>query len=159
MIYTIEEVLSLYNLQPFMYDIIWVCDRGSNLKKALEKFPVVHCIGHRLNNTLQKVFYQAETTRAKKDAAFGEYYLDIIDDEDDQISENGSEEDDDEPHDDDDDKLVDKRNRSINYTSAVPSRNTATTTLAQLTSDAKRILVTIIHSKELVKYIKKVNSM
>src|SRR5271163_2842354 len=129
-----------------MYDIIWVCDRGSNLKKALEKFPVVHCVGHRLNNTLQKVFYQAETTKAKKDVAFGEFYLDIIDDEDDQISENGSEEDDD-ASDDDDDKLIDKRNRSINYTSAVPGRNAATTTLAQLPSDAKRILVTIIHCK------------
>jgi hypothetical protein len=135
-----------------MYDIIWVCDRGSNLKKALEKFLVVHCVGHRLNTTLQKVFHQAETTKTKKDVAFGEYYLDIIDDEDDQMSENGSEE-------DDDDKLIDKRNRSINHTSAVPGRNTSTTTLAQLPSDAKRILVTIIHCKELVKYIKKVNSI
>jgi hypothetical protein len=140
-----------------MHDIIWVCDRGSNLKKALEKFPVVHCIGHRLNNTLQKVFYQAETTKAKKDVAFGEYHLDIIDDEDDQVSENDSEDNGDVP--DDDDKLIDKRNRSVNYTSAAPGRNTATTTLSQLSSDAKRILVTIIHSKELVKYIKKVNSM
>lgn len=68
-----------------------MCDRGSNLKKALEKFPVVHCIAHRLNNTLQKIFFQAETMKAKVDVAFGEYYLDVIDDEDDQISENASE--------------------------------------------------------------------
>jgi hypothetical protein len=137
-----------------MYDIIWVCDRGSNIKKALEKFPVVHCVGHRLNNTLQKIFYQAETAKAKKDVAFGDYYLDVIEDEDDQICESGSEEDED-GH--DDDKLIDKRNRSISYTAAAPGRTNATSTLAQLTSDAKRILVTIIHCKELVKYIKKVN--
>jgi hypothetical protein len=140
-----------------MYDIIWVCDRGSNLKKALEKFPVVHCVGHRLNNTLQKVFYQAETAKAKKDIAFGDFYLDILEDEDDQVSESGSEEDEDRY--DDDEKLVDKRTRSINCSSAAPGRNNATTTLAQLPSDAKRILVTIIHCKELVRYIKKVNSI
>ena len=137
-----------------MYDIIWVCDRGSNLKKALEKFPVVHCIGHRLNNTLQKIFFQAETTKAKMDIAFGEYYLDVIDDEDDQISENDSEKDEELI---DDDKLIGKRNQSVNYTSAIPGRNNATATLAQLSADAKRILVTIIHCKELVQYVKTVN--
>lgn len=138
-----------------MYDIIWVCDRGSNLKKALEKFLVVHCIGHRLNNTLQKVFYQAEMVKAKKDIAFGDIYLDIIEDDDDQISESESEVDEQECQ-DYDEKLVDKRTRSINYSAAAPPRNNATATLAQLPSDAKRVLVTIIHCKELVRYIKKV---
>lgn len=137
-----------------MYDIIWVCDRGSNLKKALEKFHVVHCVGHRLNNVLQKVFYQAETAKAKKDVAFGESYLNVIE-EDDEISESENEENEDE----DDEKLVDKRTRSINYSSTASTRNNPTTTLAQLPPDAKRILVTIIHCKELVRYIKKVNSI
>ena len=137
-----------------MNDIIWVCDRGSNLRKALEKFPVVRCIGHRLNIILQRIFFQAETTKAKMDVAFGEYYLDVIDDEDDQISENDSE-DDEEPI--PEDKVIGKSNPSINYTSAVPGRNTATATLAQLPADAKRILVTIIHCKELVQYVKKVS--
>jgi hypothetical protein len=140
-----------------MYDIIWVCDRGSNLKKALAKFNLVHCVGHRLNNTLQKIFYQAETAKAKKDVAFGDFYLDIVEDDDDQLSGSSSGEDEDEC--DDDEKLVvDKRTRSINYSSTT-GRSNATTTLAQLPSDAKRILVTIIHCKELVRYIKKVNSI
>jgi hypothetical protein len=138
-----------------MYDIIWICDQGSNLKKALEKFTVVHCVGHRLNNVLQKVFYQAETAKAKKDIAFGDFYLDIIDDDDDQMSESESEVDE-YQCDDDDKKLLDKRARAIN-SAAAPGRNNATTTLAQLPADAKRILVTIIHCKELVQYIKKVN--
>lgn len=131
-----------------------MCDRGSNLKKALEKFSVVHCIAHRLNNTLQKIFFQAETMKAKVDVAFGEYYLDVIDDEDDQISENASE---DEEEQIDVNQLIGKRNQSVNYTSTVPGRNNATATLAQLPIDAKRILVTIIHCKQLVQYVKKVN--
>ena len=111
---------------------------------------VVHCVGHCLNNVLQIVFYQAETTKAKKEVAFGEYYLDIIEDEDDQVSESGSEGDE-EQHTDDDLKLIDKRNRSINNTSTTSNRNNATATLAQLPPDAKRILVIIIHCKNLVK--------
>ncbi len=138
-----------------MFDIIWVCDRGSNLKKALEKFNVVHCIAHRLNNVLQKTFYQAETNKAKKGIAFGDYYLDPVEDEDDQISQSDSEEEEDVSF--DDDKLIDKRTRSVNHTTTAPSRNNATNVLAQLPSEAKRALVTVIHSKELVKYIKKVN--
>jgi hypothetical protein len=153
----IEEGLSLYDLQPFMYDIIWVCDRGSNLKKALEKFTVVHCIAHRLNNILQKIFYQAETNKAKKDVAFGEYYVDLVEDEDDLIS--GSDSEEVNASDDDDEKLIDKRTKTINYTTATSSKKNATSTLSQLPSDAKRALVTIIHCKELVRYIKKVNLM
>ncbi|CAF3719510.1 unnamed protein product [Adineta steineri] len=152
----IEEGLALYDLQPFMFDIIWVCDRGSNLKKALEKYNVVHCIAHRLNNTLQKTFYQLETSKAKKDVAFGDYYINPVDDEDDQISSGDSEEEN-VPFDDDDVRLIDRLTRSVNQTTVAPSRNNATTTLAQLPSEAKRALVTIIHTKELVKYIKKTN--
>ncbi|CAF1916826.1 unnamed protein product [Rotaria magnacalcarata] len=34
----LEEGLSLYDLVPVMSDIVWVCDGGSNLLKALAKF-------------------------------------------------------------------------------------------------------------------------
>lgn len=53
----IEDGLELYDLKPFMFDIVWVCDRGSNFKKALSRFTVLHCIAHRLNNVLQHTFY------------------------------------------------------------------------------------------------------
>ncbi|CAF1110190.1 unnamed protein product [Adineta ricciae] len=151
----IEEGLALYDLQPFMDDIIWVCDRGSNLKKALDKFTVVHCIGHRLNNILQKTFYQAETSKAKKDIAFGDLYVTIAEDEDDEIS--GCESEEASSDSDIDEKLLDKRTKNINYASSISNKNNATTTIAQLPSDAKRLLITIIHSKELVQYVKKVN--
>ncbi|CAF1263840.1 unnamed protein product [Rotaria magnacalcarata] len=36
----LEEGLSLYDLVPVMSDIVWVCDGGSNLLKALAKFTV-----------------------------------------------------------------------------------------------------------------------
>ncbi|CAF4958557.1 unnamed protein product [Rotaria sp. Silwood1] len=153
-IQVIEEGLALYDLQHFMYDVIWVCDRGSNLKKALEKFTVVHCVAHRLNNVLQHTFYQAEINKVKKDVAFGDYYTNSVEDEDDQISESEEIE-----ESCDDEQLIDIRTEVVSYVSKASSRNNPSTVLAQLAADAKRVLVTIIQCKELVKYIKKVNSI
>ena len=42
-----------------MDKITLVCDRGSNLVKALEGYQVVHCFPHRLNNVLKRTFYSA----------------------------------------------------------------------------------------------------
>jgi hypothetical protein len=44
-----------------MEKIIFVCDRGSNLVKALEDYKVLHCFPHRLNNVLKRTFYSAGT--------------------------------------------------------------------------------------------------
>ena len=141
-----------------MYDIIWVCDRGSNLKKALEKYHVVHCIVHRLNNVLVKVFYQAETNEAKKDIAFPEHYVNLNEDEDDQVSDTDSDIAINEIFDDDDEMLIEKQARLANYSKKTSNESIVVMTLAELPSEPKRILVNIIYCKELVTYIKKVGT-
>ena len=152
----IEEGLALYDLQHFMFDIVWVCDRRSNLKKALEKFTIVHCIAHRLNNVLQKTFYQAELNKANKDIAFNDYYIGSAEDEDDRISEDESEETEESG---DDEQLNDKRTTHFNQVSRISIGTNPSMTLARISSDTKRILVTITQCKEPAKYIKKVNLM
>ena len=53
-----------------MDQMTFVCDRGSNLVKALEDYHVVHCFPHRLNNVLERRFYctgtQQKTQRRKR---------------------------------------------------------------------------------------------
>jgi hypothetical protein len=49
-----------------MRDIVWVTDRGSNIKKILEEYEVVFCSAHRVNNVLAKVFFQVEKRKKKK---------------------------------------------------------------------------------------------
>jgi hypothetical protein len=49
-----------------MDKIIFVCDRGSNLVKALEDYQVIHCFPHRLNNVLKRTFYSAGTQEKRK---------------------------------------------------------------------------------------------
>lgn len=152
----IEEGLALYDLQNFMYDIVWVCDRGSNIKKALEKFTVVHCVAHRLNNVLQATFYQSEINKAKMEVAFGDYYIDSVDYEDDEMSGGVSEETEESC---DDEQPSEQKNKSFSYLSTTSSRINPNTTISQLSPDAKRVLLTIVQCKQLVQYIKKVSFM
>jgi hypothetical protein len=49
-----------------MDEITFVCDRGSNLVKALENHRVVHCFPHRLNNVLKRTFYSAGTQEKRE---------------------------------------------------------------------------------------------
>ncbi|CAF1358013.1 unnamed protein product [Adineta steineri] len=70
----LEEDLSLYDLNPFVFDVIWVCDGGNNVLKALERYTVVHCVVHRLNNCLQSNSFQSKTIKVKKHSLFLDYY-------------------------------------------------------------------------------------
>ncbi|CAF1603766.1 unnamed protein product [Adineta ricciae] len=58
--------LDLYGLLPFMdkKKIVFTCDRGPNILKALKGQPVILCFAHRINNVLKKGFYQQERKRA-----------------------------------------------------------------------------------------------
>ncbi|CAF5095494.1 unnamed protein product, partial [Rotaria sp. Silwood1] len=56
---SITAALSRFGLDQLMDKITFVCDRGSNLIKALEDYQVVHCFPHRLNNVLKRTFYSA----------------------------------------------------------------------------------------------------
>ncbi|CAF4987522.1 unnamed protein product [Rotaria magnacalcarata] len=151
----LEEGLSLFDLVPFMSDIIWVCDGGSNLLKALEKFTVVRCVAHRLNNCLQTIFFQTNASKVKKHILFPDHFHDESEDEDDQDSNNENEQNDDGF---DDDGVNDRQKACAKY-NFIPSnkKSNAISFIAQLPTDVKRILVTIVQCKELVKYVKKIN--
>jgi hypothetical protein len=136
-----------------MLDIIWVCDGGSNLLKALEKFTVVRCVAHRLNNCLQAIFFQSEIMKIKKHVLFPDHFNENSDGED----ETGSGTDD--GQNDDvvgDDQINNKQKISVKSTSTKSNKSNIISIIAQTPSDAKRILITIVECKDLVKYMKKV---
>lgn len=148
-----EEGLSLYDLTPFMVDAIWVCDGGSNLLKALDKFTVVRCVAHRLNNCLQAIFFQSEIMKVKKHILFPDQFNDNSDEED------GLDSGTDEGQNDstnDREQIDDKYPMSMKPGSSKSNKSKITSIIEQMPSDAKRILVIIICCKELVQYVKKV---
>ncbi|CAF1265169.1 unnamed protein product [Rotaria sp. Silwood1] len=63
---SITGALSRFGLDQLMDKITFVCDRGSNLIKALEDYQVVHCFPYRLNNVLKRTFYSAGTKEKKQ---------------------------------------------------------------------------------------------
>jgi len=143
-------------LNPFVFDIIWVCDGGSNLLKALERYTVVRCVAHRLNNCLQSIFFQSETAKVKKHVLFPDYYNDKSEDEDDDNSDGDEEQGSDVIG---EDQVSDKQETTTNTVAKRSASKNIISVIAQLPSDAKRILITIIECKELVTYVKKVISI
>ncbi|CAF5007126.1 unnamed protein product, partial [Rotaria sp. Silwood1] len=138
----LEEGLSMYDLVPFMSDIVWVCDGGSNLLKALEKFTVVRCTAHRLNNCLQTIFFQTNALKFKKHILFPDHFHDKSEDEDDQDSNSEDEQKEDGF---DDDEVNNQQKACIKYNSTISNRKAnAVPFISQLPTNAKRILITIV---------------
>ncbi|CAF1124375.1 unnamed protein product [Rotaria sordida] len=138
----LEEGLSIYDLVPFMSDIIWVCDGGSNLLKALEKFTVVRCTAHLLNNCLQTIFFQTNALKFKKHILFSDHFYDKSEDEGDLDSNSEDEQNEDAF---DDDEINDQQKACIKYNSTVSNKKAnAISLISQLSTDAKRILITIV---------------
>ncbi|CAF5117932.1 unnamed protein product, partial [Rotaria sp. Silwood1] len=65
---SITAALSRFGLDQLIDKITFVCDCGSNLRKALEDYQVVHCFPHRLNNVLKRTFYSAGVVFFKRHA-------------------------------------------------------------------------------------------
>lgn len=55
------EYLTSFNLDSLVGDIVFVSDRGSNMKKAVEPFMNSHCFAHMLHNTIVKMFTAVHT--------------------------------------------------------------------------------------------------
>lgn len=91
--------------------------------------------------------------KVKKDVAFADYYANSMEGEADYVSDHDTEDD---ISSSDEEVLIDKRSKNLNNFYATSTRNNLNNTITQLPSDAKRVLVTIIQCKDLVKYIKKV---
>ncbi|CAF4365844.1 unnamed protein product [Rotaria sp. Silwood2] len=62
----IRRQLDLYGLTSFMDNkkIVFTCDRGPNILKALRGQPIILCFAHRINNILKRCFY--ETAKKKR---------------------------------------------------------------------------------------------
>lgn len=121
---------------------MFVSDRGSNIKKALEGHDVLFCFGHRINNVLTRTFYQVgsqkkepqpTTTTPRKRCR-----IQVPDSSD----EEGSSEDDEV------------------YKRPSPSKEPeATTSLSSLPAKPKELLDMISASKAIVKYVKLVGDI
>lgn len=156
-----------------MKNIIWVSDRGSNIKKTLEEEEVVFCSGHRVNNILEKLFFQNEekNKREAKKKTQQKRRLDeqsiktFPQNEDEDIrgetseveSEQSSEENDDEEN------LLHQRERALQDRQKIirkKSNETAvrinhlTISKLEIPPEAKRVIDVIVSSKELVHYVK-----
>ena len=118
-----------------------ISDRGSNIKKALEGHDVLFCFGHRINNVLQKAFYQIKPRKGKEIEATTTM---VSRKRPIKASDTSDEED------TSDDEA---------YKKPSPSKQPeATTGLSSLPSKPKELLDMISASKSIVKYVKSVRN-
>jgi len=122
---------------------MFVSDRGSNIKKALEGHDLLFCFGHRINNVLQRTFYQIVSKKKKEPQATTTTPRKKrrVKPRDSSDEENSSGDDGD-------------------YRKPSPSKQPeATTTLALLPAKPKELLDMISASKDIVKYVKLVGNI
>lgn len=117
---------------------VFMSDRGSNIIKALERHDVVFCFRHRMNNMLQRSFYQVNSKQIRQSAIVGTRIESndsmnvFVSSTEDSVS---------------GDEKISKR--------ASPSKQPeAVISLTELPSRAKDLLDVITPSKSLVKYVK-----
>lgn len=150
-----------------MGKITFVCDRGSNLVKALEDFQVVNCFPHRLNNVLKRTFYSAgtkekvEKKRKKKplkskDDDEEPIRAFFVSNDDDPLMDYDERDSSDSEVDDDvilDTKSVELALRSL---SSSPERDHVNILEQNLPPHASQLLGTIVRCKQLCCYVKRV---
>lgn len=150
-----------------MNKITFVCDRGSNLVKALERFQVLNCFPHRLNNVVKRTFYSAGTQEkiqrrqrkpfSKKNQAEDQStWTDNILDGDDSLMDHDDRDSTDSDSDDDvilDEKSVELALRSL---SSSPERDHVNVFEKNLPPYAAQIISTIVQCKQLCCYVKRV---
>ncbi|CAF2161723.1 unnamed protein product [Rotaria magnacalcarata] len=137
----LRKQLDLFGLLPYMnnHNITFTTDRGSNILKALKGYPVVYCFAHRINNVLKLAFYQTAQKKEKKNLIVtttpSKNKLKQVEYTNDTSSDDSSSEDD--------------------VPTSSPSKYIeANTTMSNLSTKAKEVLITIATSKKLVKYAK-----
>jgi hypothetical protein len=124
---------------------VFVSDRGANIKKALEGHEVLFCFGHRINNILQRAFYQI---KSKKDRELqGATTTTNVRKKRRAKSSSSS----DEENSCDDDDICRKPSPS--------KQPEATTTFSSLPTKPKELLDVISASKSIVKYVKLVRNI
>ena len=138
-------------------------DRGSNIKKVLEEEEVVFCSGHRINNILEKIFFQNEEKNKreekKKITQRSIKKLQRFDDEEmSEVEPEQSSEDE-----DDEENFQNQREHASKHPQKIIGKKSNGTAIkvnhltilkSEIPSDAKRVIDLIISSKELVHYVK-----
>ncbi|CAF4580493.1 unnamed protein product, partial [Rotaria sp. Silwood2] len=166
---SITAALSRFGLDQLMNEITFVCDRGSNLLKALEDYQVVHCFPHRLNNILKRTFYSAGTKEKKQRKQKKESlkknrnddqpnWNNSNDDNNDSLMYYDDRDSSESESDDDivlDEKFVELALRSLS--SSPPERDHVNVLEKNLPPYAAQILATIVRCKQLCCYVKRVN--
>jgi hypothetical protein len=149
-----------------MRDSVWVSDRGSNIRKVLEEYEVVFCSAHRLNNILERLFFQSEKKKKKKKNEQVNYEVQEEDEDEDEDEKMSDSEQSDE---DNDDNVTDLQQRpptnqrrqyhqqkTTNATSNTMSNkaNHLTILKSEIAPGPKRVIILIGSAKKLVKYVK-----
>lgn len=165
----ISTALSRFGLSEYMDKVIFVCDRGSNLIKALEDQKVVHCFPHRMNNVLKRTFYSAGTKekilgRRKKPMAKKQVGVtgsvgqseeahpndeSLLDDDDRDSSSSET----------DDEVILDTKSVELalrGLSSSSPEDDCMNVPEEKLPSQATQLLITITRCKQLCSYVKRV---
>lgn len=150
-----------------MNQITFVCDRGSNIIKALDGCRIVHCFPHRLNNILKRTFYSAGTRekiqkRKEKQTANNNQndtiypWNDSMGNDDDSLMDYDDRDSNDSDVEDDfilNDRTVELALRGLVSPPEVDHINILEQDLPYY---ANQILTTIVHSKQLCRYVKRV---
>lgn len=117
-------------------------DRGSNLVKALEGQDVLFCFGHRLNNVLQRAFYQTGKKREGNDR------ISTFPTSSERSSRTAESSDED----------VETEDEEVAKKKPSPSKQPeATIVYANLPEKPKEVIETIVSAKSIVKYVKLVS--
>ena len=136
----IRKQLAMFDLEYYFDNkkLLFMSDRGSNIVKALEGQDVLFCFGHRINNVLQRSFYQIVLKHDKEEAtisslAASKRCWDIQESSDEELNSDNDE--------------ICKRPSPSKHPEAV-------VVLSKLPGKPKELLDVIAASKCLVKYVK-----
>ncbi|CAF4122372.1 unnamed protein product, partial [Rotaria sordida] len=136
---------SIYDLTIYMRDIIWVTDRGSNIKKILEEYEVVFCSAHRKNLQLHDEFQEDDEEKMTDSEESSEDYDDNAMDL--------------QQHSPTNQRRQHHQQKINNSTSIIVTvkHNHLVMLESEIPPEATRIITLILSVKQLVKYVKLVN--
>jgi hypothetical protein len=147
----IISALSRFGIDDLMDEITFVCDRGSNLVKALENHRVVHCFPHRLNNVLKRKQPSSKKTSGitSSNADFAIVNDDPLLDYDDRDSSESES---------DGDIILDTKavEIALRSLSTLSERDYINVTELNLSPPAAQVLAVIVRCKQLCCYVKRV---
>jgi hypothetical protein len=150
-------------LEPFgIYDLSklsFMCDRGTNLVKALQNYETLFCFAHRINNVLKRGFFQLKSNqKATNSSATTQTTASST-------TTSGKIDSDESSSSTEEEEEIIKPTKQIKIKTKKPKKDPKSSTvvndpmklkLTDLPTKAQEIIETIKQCKKLVRYIKKV---